>query len=588
MAVGGGVMVAVGGAAGTVAEAVGVGLALPPPEQAVASNARVPAQARIVSRFTLRTVALSAADHRSGLYHRLGCIQDPSGSVEGMSADGPTQISMRERLQQDYAWTPRQRQVLQLMVDGRTNTEIAEVLGLSLAGAKWHVSEILSKLNAESRDEAAEYWRRHNGLAPRFARIFRGISGGAGLKWVVGAAAGVATVGAVGLVFLIMTMRGDDDASVAPPADAEPTPQLAPGLGPPITAADVTASLPATRDGRRLWPQGTWGGRIVIYAERRVPPVPGEVVGQGPSRYDEQFLAWDPAANTFQLLWTNESGRAEAALNTDGDWALSNLSKNNPLSQWELRLHNMATGEQRTIDVETPAARGTTPSGVMASRVVDGRVLWVNVVIEGGARVEQLRMYTIASGETVILDSSAGIQWPGSTFYAGGINGDTVAYLRGTPGGASNVVLHSLSKGTEREIAPPAGTIWETISPNARFAVAKQDPAPVIGSGPEGPRLVVNLATGETRRFAEGQSYGFGLDFADGYVSWQVPSADNAVNGFFDLNTGLSRILDPSLPVDGQGARVFNGWFVWRERAPGASAANNDRANGILRFMRLP
>ena len=53
---------------------------------------------------------------------------------------------MEERLRTDYAWTPRQREVLDLIARGRSNTEIAEDLGLSLAGAKWHVSEVLSKL----------------------------------------------------------------------------------------------------------------------------------------------------------------------------------------------------------------------------------------------------------------------------------------------------------------------------------------------------------------------------------------------------------------------------------------------------------
>lgn len=89
-----------------------------------------------------------------------------------MNADGP--ISMRERLGTDYAWTRRQREVLDLISQGRTNAQIAEVLGLSLQGAKWHVTEILTKLNAESREEAAEYWRRYHGMAPRFARVFRG------------------------------------------------------------------------------------------------------------------------------------------------------------------------------------------------------------------------------------------------------------------------------------------------------------------------------------------------------------------------------------------------------------------------------
>ena len=85
-------------------------------------------------------------------------------------------ISMRDRLREDYRWTSRQREVLSLLAAGKSNGEIAEILGISLPGAKWHVREILSKLNASSREEAAEYWRHHNGLAPRFGRIFRGLA----------------------------------------------------------------------------------------------------------------------------------------------------------------------------------------------------------------------------------------------------------------------------------------------------------------------------------------------------------------------------------------------------------------------------
>ena len=72
-------------------------------------------------------------------------------------------------------WTPRQRQVLDPLVPGRTNGEIASELGVSLEGAKWHVSEILSKLGVSSREEAAEHWRHRNGLRTRFLRVGRGI-----------------------------------------------------------------------------------------------------------------------------------------------------------------------------------------------------------------------------------------------------------------------------------------------------------------------------------------------------------------------------------------------------------------------------
>jgi DNA-binding CsgD family transcriptional regulator len=55
----------------------------------------------------------------------------------------------------DDALTPREREVLDLVRHGLTNEEIAERLGITLDGAKYHVSQILSKLNVATREEAA-------------------------------------------------------------------------------------------------------------------------------------------------------------------------------------------------------------------------------------------------------------------------------------------------------------------------------------------------------------------------------------------------------------------------------------------------
>ncbi len=149
----------------------------------------------------------------------------------------PTPVSMRERLRTDYAWTVRQKQVLELMAQGRSNTEIAEELGLSLAGAKWHVSEILSKLQADQREEAAEYWRRYNGIAPRFERVFRGLAGGLATKWVAGAAGvllvtGAATAAIVAVAIHTSSDELDEDSPIAP--QAEPTPDT---VAPPVDAS---------------------------------------------------------------------------------------------------------------------------------------------------------------------------------------------------------------------------------------------------------------------------------------------------------------------------------------------------------------
>ncbi|MEX0682128.1 MAG: helix-turn-helix transcriptional regulator [Dehalococcoidia bacterium] len=51
--------------------------------------------------------------------------------------------------------TPREREVFELVRAGLTNEEIADRLGISLDGAKYHVSSILSKLGVSTREEAA-------------------------------------------------------------------------------------------------------------------------------------------------------------------------------------------------------------------------------------------------------------------------------------------------------------------------------------------------------------------------------------------------------------------------------------------------
>jgi DNA-binding NarL/FixJ family response regulator len=51
--------------------------------------------------------------------------------------------------------TPRERQILALLGEGRSNREIANVLVISERTARTHVSSVLSKLNLSSRTQAA-------------------------------------------------------------------------------------------------------------------------------------------------------------------------------------------------------------------------------------------------------------------------------------------------------------------------------------------------------------------------------------------------------------------------------------------------
>jgi len=54
----------------------------------------------------------------------------------------------------DYILTPREEEVLRLLVQGKTNNEIGLALQISLATVRLHVSNILAKLDVTNRTEA--------------------------------------------------------------------------------------------------------------------------------------------------------------------------------------------------------------------------------------------------------------------------------------------------------------------------------------------------------------------------------------------------------------------------------------------------
>ena len=59
--------------------------------------------------------------------------------------------------------TAREREVLALIADGRSNREIARLLRLSEKTVKAHVSSVLAKLGVQDRTQAAVYAVRHGG-----------------------------------------------------------------------------------------------------------------------------------------------------------------------------------------------------------------------------------------------------------------------------------------------------------------------------------------------------------------------------------------------------------------------------------------
>jgi DNA-binding NarL/FixJ family response regulator len=60
----------------------------------------------------------------------------------------------------DHGLTNREREVLAFLVEGLSNAEIAAQMHVSVSAVKYHVSNILSKLGAANRTEAAALARR--------------------------------------------------------------------------------------------------------------------------------------------------------------------------------------------------------------------------------------------------------------------------------------------------------------------------------------------------------------------------------------------------------------------------------------------
>lgn len=139
--------------------------------------------------------------------------------------------------------TPREWEVLALVEDGYTNDEIATRLGISLAGAKFHVSEILGKLHVSSRDEAAHWYRARYAPVPLLAPLLHSLRP-ASLMTAKAVGVGVIAAAFVGVAVLgvaVSSQAGSgglgDEASLTPAPTSSVTPSPAPSPTEPALGA---------------------------------------------------------------------------------------------------------------------------------------------------------------------------------------------------------------------------------------------------------------------------------------------------------------------------------------------------------------
>ena len=136
--------------------------------------------------------------------------------------------------------------MLDLLVEGKTNAEIAVRLGITPDGAKWHISELLSETGTPDRQKLADWWRQRRSsrgqwlLLPLPARRM--------LKFglvTLAAAAFVIALAAVALHETAGSLRSTGDACEAPP-------QSIVEIRVPDTAPDWSTAHLACRDGEQL------------------------------------------------------------------------------------------------------------------------------------------------------------------------------------------------------------------------------------------------------------------------------------------------------------------------------------------------
>ena len=152
--------------------------------------------------------------------------------------------------------TERQEAVLRLIAKGMTNAEIAEQLGVTLDGVKWHVREILGKFQVDSREEAAQRWREQNSTGNRIRSWAGGLVASSAVRWASGLAA-IGGTGLIGTAALVNTMQAGEQEPEAPPAAvvavATPDPATSDGLTLKIEKVitdDTLTTLEFTLEGR--------------------------------------------------------------------------------------------------------------------------------------------------------------------------------------------------------------------------------------------------------------------------------------------------------------------------------------------------
>jgi DNA-binding NarL/FixJ family response regulator len=114
------------------------------------------------ARAALREAAMAAAEAAA---RARSLAEDLDLTLAGLTAGDILQVTEHlnsgESLREAIALSPREREVLALVAEGRTNKAIADALFVSPNTVKTHVTSLLHKLHADTRVQLAAIATRH-------------------------------------------------------------------------------------------------------------------------------------------------------------------------------------------------------------------------------------------------------------------------------------------------------------------------------------------------------------------------------------------------------------------------------------------
>ena len=107
-----------------------------------------------VSGYVLKKSAGSELANAIRAVHRGGLVLDPEVARMAMEEAGPEKPGGADPYD---ALTDREKQVLKLVAEGRSNKEVAELLGISVKTAMSHREHVMEKLGVHNRTELVRF-----------------------------------------------------------------------------------------------------------------------------------------------------------------------------------------------------------------------------------------------------------------------------------------------------------------------------------------------------------------------------------------------------------------------------------------------